>query len=267
MTKGYIYVASVSKLYYEYALNSAQTLRDVYPEADITLFTHDVFVDDRAEQLFNNIITNIPVSRRAKMWCLARTPYDQTFYNDADSLVVHPDISKVFDDLDHHIYMCENAPHTVSRRVLQYIDLQRTKPVIFHGAVAWFKKNDLNIEFMDTWYNDYIEQLYNPWPHGDWSSEVWQEYDMFTLWGMTNNLYPKYSKFEKLVKIGSRRYNTTIVDGPSKSQTDNKPAVIVQIPRTVYCEMDMGRDIMRKLRDAPTFSDKHYDCKEAIEYC
>ena len=82
-SKGYIYVASLKKLYYELGIESATSLRDLYPEANITLFTHETFIDDdRPYKIFDNVVTNIPIHRRAKMWCMARTPYDYTFYND-----------------------------------------------------------------------------------------------------------------------------------------------------------------------------------------
>lgn len=261
-SKGYIYVASVNKLYYELGIESAASLRDLHPSADITLFTHDKFVDSRAEKIFNNIITNIPVHRRAKMWCMARTPYDQTFYNDCDSLLVHPDISKVFDDMGDKVYMCENLPHTVSRALLTYIDDQGNKPH-FHGAVAWYKKNDLNIEFMNTWWSEHVKQLSEPWPYS--YHPIWRQFDMFTLWRLTSGVLPGFEKFTGIVEQGDRRFNCTIVDGGITAT--NKPPVVIQIPRPTFKEnLTAYSYIYRNLENAPTFTDKLNAPEESIKF-
>ena len=54
MNKGYIYVASVNKAYYYAAKKSAESLLDFYPEAKITLFTHDFWVELGADIEFVN---------------------------------------------------------------------------------------------------------------------------------------------------------------------------------------------------------------------
>lgn len=264
LNNGYVYVASLNPLYYELAILSAQSLKDIHPQSHVTLFTHDKFVDDRAEQLFDNIVTNIPVHRRAKMWCMARTPYDQTFYNDCDSVIVHPDISKVFDNLDDKIYMTKNLVYTVSRKELEYIDKDRKWFPYFHGAVAWYQKNDANIEFIDTWWRAYVKQLYSPWPHGDWAFEIWQGFDMFTLWSMLNSFYPEYDKFKDRVVEGDRRFNCVLPEG--KQSESVKSPVVYQIPRDTYCKFDYWPKVARKLQDAPTFYDEHYDSEDSIEF-
>jgi hypothetical protein len=43
---GFLYVASQSAAFYKAAVNSAISLRDNYPEANITLFTHADFVKE-----------------------------------------------------------------------------------------------------------------------------------------------------------------------------------------------------------------------------
>jgi len=111
--EGYIYVASYSKKYYEFAMIAGESLRTFNRKAHITLYTHECWVDDRAREIFNNIVTGIPVHQRAKMWCMARTPYEKTFYSDVDSQVVHPRIKNVFDELgDEDMFFVMNYPHT-----------------------------------------------------------------------------------------------------------------------------------------------------------
>ena len=57
MTNGYVYVASLNKDYYRAAKMSAESLKDFYPEANITLFTHEEWVTDEDYLIFNNIVT------------------------------------------------------------------------------------------------------------------------------------------------------------------------------------------------------------------
>lgn len=214
--EGFIYVASVDKLYYELALVAGESLRISYPEAHITLFTHECWVDDRARNLFNNIITNIPINIRAKMWCMARTPYKKTFYCDVDSQVVHPAIKDVFKELDDcDMFFCGSIPHTTANWKWAYIDRNQTIPVQYHGAVCCYNKTDLTIDFMQTWFNDYLEQRRGPWKHRSFAFKEWQQFDMFTLWRMTNPDHaPEYIKFADInIKLGPKRFCATIHDG------------------------------------------------------
>ncbi len=264
MNSGYIYVASVSPLYYELAILSAQSLKDLHPKAHVTLFTHDSFVDNRAEQLFDNIVTDIPIHRRAKMWCMARTPYDQTFYNDCDSIIVHPDIAKVFNGISDKIYMTRNLLYTVARRELQYIDKDRTILPSFHGAVAWYKKNDSNIEFLETWWRAYVKQLQSPWPHGDWSHDNLKGFDMFTLLSLLSGLYPEYEKFKDRVVEGDRRFNCVLPEG-MKCENVRFP-VVYQIPRDSYSKFTYWNKVARKLENAPAYNDQPYDSEDSIQF-
>ena len=262
MSEGYIYIASLKKLYYELGLESAMGLRDFHPEANITLYTHDKFIDDdRPFQVFNNVVTNIPIHRRAKMWCMARTPYDKTYYNDCDSFVVHPDISKVFNDMGDKIYMCKNLMHTVSQKVLTYFDNQGNFP-IYHGAVAWYKKNDYNIEFMDAWWKEYIKQLHSPWDQP--YNPVWQRFDMFTLWRLHTGRIPGLEKFDGAVITGDRRFNCTTIDG---RKNDTKlPPVVMQFPRSDHKKLEGYKPLYKRLEDAPTFTDWQYTTEDSIEF-
>jgi hypothetical protein len=42
------------------ALFSATTLKDFFPNAHITIFTHSKFCDERVYKVFDNVITDIP---------------------------------------------------------------------------------------------------------------------------------------------------------------------------------------------------------------
>lgn len=263
MNSGFIYVASRQKIYYEMGIEAAKSLKDVYPEANVTLFTHDCYVDDRAEQVFDSVITGIPIHRRAKMWCMARTPYDQTFYTDVDSFFLHPDIKHVFNDLDDDIWMTENLLHTVSSEDLRYIDKENNHLPFFHGAVAWYKKSDANLEFMQTWWSEYVKQLIEPWPYEQYS-DIWKIWDMFTLWKMYSGVIPGFEKFTGRVKLGDRRFNCTLVDYEFRGT--NKPTVLMQIPQTNYKYFRTWNNMKRNCIDEPAFNDKHYTSEASIEY-
>jgi hypothetical protein len=110
--KGYIYVASVSKAYYTAAINSVISLRDYYPDANIALFTHPQFLEDKDKSLFNYVFTDIPVHKRAKMFAMARTPFQTTLYLDCDTEIRSKRIQEPLDFLeDNDIMFTKIIPH------------------------------------------------------------------------------------------------------------------------------------------------------------
>lgn len=231
--RGYIYVASCNPLYYELALRSAQSLKDYDPNSNITLFTHADWVDDRCSNVFDEVRVGIPNFIRAKMWCMARTPYDVTIYNDCDSLIKNKKISEMHDQLkDHDMMFGTNLAYTVSKIELAYIDKKRTISVTHHGSMCLYKKTNSTLNFHQRWYDDYITQCYTDWPYEDWSYELWKKFDMFTLWKIINNYNGDYKDFSELnIGLLSRRWNGTIYD--CKKDLDGPP-VIVQISRETF---------------------------------
>jgi len=228
--KGFVYVASLIPSYYEFSLLSAQSLRDHYPEANITLFTHQDFVDGRAERLFDEIRVGIPHSRRAKMWCMARTPYDVTLYNDVDSLVRRSKIKKVFDQIKNYdMAFGSNLDYTVADPELVYADTNHEHKIIHHGSLCLYHKSDLNLEFHQTWYDEYIKQLSAPWEY-DWADPVWKKYDMHTLWRLMSNNESRFDRYQKIkIKLLERHWNNTFID---RKQDLNEPPIITQLNRT-----------------------------------
>src|SRR6056300_444358 len=99
-TKGFLIVASKQKGFYRYSKYLAESIKDFWPEANITFFTHEEWVQSEDYDLFDNIITEgIPDHIRAKLWALNKTPYDITAYLDADMICEHEDIKNIFDEL------------------------------------------------------------------------------------------------------------------------------------------------------------------------
>jgi len=242
--KGFVYVASLNPIYYEYALLSAQSLRDHYPETNITLFTHQDFVDERAEKLFDEIRVGIPHSRRAKMWCMAHTPYDITLYNDVDSYIRRRKIKKVFDQLDQHDMMFgTNLDYTVSKLALVYADKEHKHKITHHGSLCLYHKSDLNLDFHQTWYDEYIEQENSSWKY-DWADPIWKKYDMHTLWRLMNNFDSKFDRFQNInIGLLERHWNNTFVD---KKQDLSEPPVITQLNSIFIDRIKGQRELIEK---------------------
>lgn len=235
-SKGFLYVASVYVWYYETAVYSANTLKDFYPDAHITLFTHEKFVDKKAD-VFDNVITNIPVHHRTKMWGCARTPYDRTVYIDADSFIMHRDIKTIHEHLDDcDMFFTPVTPYTVSNIKYAYMDRALTQVPNYHGAVYGYHNSPLILDFMQTWYDDYIIQKSTPgWKYAKDHVPEWKPFDMFTLWRLTNKKEPEYSRFHNLnIKKLPLRYNTTAAHAPE----DKKRPVIHQIDKSTLKRID-----------------------------
>lgn len=243
--RGFIYVASRVRVYYELSLFSVQTLRDYYPGAHVTLYTHERFVDDRAYQLFDQVITDIPIHYRAKMWCMARTPYDRTVYIDTDSMIKHRDIKKLHDFLDDYdMFFGTCLFYTVGNPKWGYMDHAQTEQPKYHGSLCGYKKTDLTLDFMQTWFDKYIEQVSNPWPYGKKHPKEWQIFDMFTLWRMTSGNFEEFDRFKQLkIKLLDRRYNTTGQDLP---EDRGGSPVIVQVDKGTWQKMPHAWAIIQK---------------------
>lgn len=241
---GFIYVASRNVLYYELGLLSAQSLKDFSPDTHITLFTHEKFLDKRCE-IFDRVITDIPVHYRAKMWCMARTPYQRTIYNDCDSQICHRDVSKMFDFLDNCDLFCgSNLLYTVGSIKWAYIDIARNHIPKYHGSMWGYHNTELIRDFMQTWFDEYIKQITNPWPEPDKYYPEWQKFDMFTLWKISCGLFDEFKRFNELkIDILSRRWNGT---GQDLMEDLDGPPVIKQIDKSTYRKMPVVGEILEK---------------------
>jgi hypothetical protein len=268
MSRGFIYVASVNHLYYELALHSCATLRDYYPEAKVTLFTHESFVEDRARELFDDIITNIPIHTRAKMWAMARTPYEETVYIDCDSIIASKDIRKIHDFLQECDLFCgDNRDYTVSKFSLTTIDKAGKFEVKHHGSMWGYKKSDLTIEFMQTWFDEYLKQIEGPWKYDSFADSFWQQFDMFTLWRMiTNHFDEGFAKFQDLkLKILPTRWNCS---GQTLKHHLDGPKVIIQIDRNTLSKTSSRwwNEIMERRKNVRYSIDKSKAKSSSFEY-
>ena len=253
---GFLYVASLNRKYYHYAVYSATTMRDVYPDANICLFTHKDFVDKDAD-VFNTVITNIPIYYRTKMWAMARSPYERTIYIDADSSIVSRKIRNMhslLDDCD--MFFGPTTDYTCADIAWSYMDKNMTIPTTYHGAVCGYNKNNLTLEFHQTWYDEYIKQICDPgWPYERVHDKKWKIFDMFTLWRMTSGRYSEFDRFKQInIKMIDKKYTST----SCHMEKDRKDAVILQIDNSTWPKIDFMRPKIEEAEKHAIYSNKKY---------
>lgn len=262
--KGFIYIASKDKLFYELALRSCESLRDFYPDANVTLFTHKQFIDKRSS-IFDKVICEIPIHNRAKMWCMARTPYQRTLYNDVDTFICHSDIKKIHDHLnDCDMFFGGHLNYTVANRKWEYVDKKQNIPIKLHGSLCGYHKTDINLDFMQTWFDEYVTQIESEWEH-NFAHPEWKDFDMFTLWRLTSKRYNEFDRFNGLnIKILDRRWNTTIQDLPADL---NGPRVITQVDKDSYKKMPyIWSQISKELENERFVNKKYQTGESSIKY-
>lgn len=202
---GFVYVASLSKAYYKAAVRSAISLKDNFPQAKITLFTHEEFVDESDAFLFENITTNIPVHIRSKMYGIARTPYDKTLYLDCDTEILSEEVSNIFDYLkDHDLRFSPIISHVSKSR-----KIDDNNQLEYHGGVILYNNKPLTIELMNDWYTLYLEQITERWHTSKFRdyNQSMQPWDQFTMWYLLNCV-DKYNEIKSgFIDQGNIKWN------------------------------------------------------------
>ena len=95
-TKGFVLVATKRLSFFKAGCYLAETILDHMPDAKITLFTEQQFIDDSSLQKdllpFDKVLPTISNTNREKMYGMANTPYDITMYLDVDMEITDEDI-------------------------------------------------------------------------------------------------------------------------------------------------------------------------------
>lgn len=185
MNNGFVYVASLNYIFIKAARYSAQSLKDYWPEAHITLFTHEEWVTEDDKNLFDNIITkDVPYHVRAKLWALDKTPYDLTCYMDCDTQVEHEDIQYIFDQHD----STSNISLSKARDYAASIDPQfPVGKLTDHCGLFIYDNKPKTLTFMKQWWEHYAVQVSQPWPHDTKEYPNYlKPWDMFTFWWLQN---------------------------------------------------------------------------------
>lgn len=242
--RGFVYVATVRPFFYEFALHSLKTLRDFYPEANVTLFANEDLLDDRAKQ-FNKVFTEIPIHVRAKMWCLDKTPYKKTVYLDVDTVVLHKDIKVIHDHLDScDMFFAPNPKWGCGSYEWAYISRDQKDTLDYQGGMLGYNKSDLAFDFTNTWFSEYCKQRDQEWPYDTKNyPRVWKQFDMFTLWLLTKNKFGGFERFQKLnIKQLPLRWGV-IIDAPKKLL--DGPIVIAHCTRDYYRVTPASRKLFK----------------------
>lgn len=226
-SKGYVIVASRRNFFYVSALNLIESIRDFYPEANICLVTEEKFLDGR-EKIADQIVY-CDDHKRAKLWGMAKTPWDISFYIDADTECEHEDIEHVFDELGDYDVLFTGLPE---ERSYCYAELKFPGGQFqLCGAVCLYDmRNPLVREFMHDWYDLTVKQYANDWwptkSDGSWDEELYPRslarWDQFSLWWLVNK-EPKYQNLKVGIFEDDARWNFF---SRYKYQHNNQPVVI-----------------------------------------
>jgi len=233
-SNGFVYVASVNKAFYQAALQSARSLLDFFPEAKITLFTHEPWVCDEAREIFDQIITDgVPNHIRAKLWALSKSPYDITLYVDCDTLINSEEISGVFDLLgDNDILFTRNRPYNA-----KITKLSETEEMIYHCGLFLYR-TETTKDLMDSWYRWYLEQNDPRWDPSPYPEQV-RKWDTFTMWNLLTN-----GKFNVIVgEFPQPDAKWNFVTGYKQGELMGEEAVILHY--TISQERIIGNEIYR----------------------
>lgn len=205
-TKGFLFVASTTKRFYDLAINAINSLKDFYPEAKVCFVTEEKFCDGRESIADHLIYCNS--SPREKLWALSQTPFDITMYIDADVEIIHEDISTCFNYLQDNdmlfVELTEDKEDTFAIRTWPGGEMK-----LCGGIVLYDIRKPLIKEFMVDWNKYYHDQRDLQWwpdltedgkPNLELHPEILRGFDQFTLWWLIekNNKYKniKYDYFE-----------------------------------------------------------------------
>lgn len=182
-TKGFIIIASLQDAYLKSAIFLADSIKDYYPEANITLFTHEKWQRVIPDGMFDRIHYDVPRSHRAKLWALSRTPYDITCYLDADMVCESEEISTVFDQLT-------DTADLMITKIRGYNGKISTFPggeLVHHCGMFVYRKTDKVLNFMREWWELYQKQMDGSW---QWDTELYPKelrpWDQWSFWWLQN---------------------------------------------------------------------------------
>jgi len=237
-SKGFVTVATQTIHFIIGAQNLAESILDYDEEARVTLFTEQHFIDDPEMQKyftpFEYVLPTPGDHKREKMYGMANSPYDLTFYMDADIQIDHEDITKVFDHLDDGSDMVyvnltrEGARHFAEWNWGPNLYDNGFKGVPDHlahcGGVALYDmRNPLVKEFMSDWYTLYLKQESRKWnpPEFDYIKKGnFRQWDQLTLWWLIYHS-PKYRSIKWKFFDDNYRWNYFTSFGFNKDGTHN----------------------------------------------
>ena len=180
---GFIIVASRRKPFLTSAKFCGESLKDYWPESNVTLFTQDEWITDDLYDVFDNVVGGAPDHQRAKLWALSKTPYNLTVYLDADMEVASPEINTIFDQMT-------NTADIMITRIREYSGVLVHFPggkLEDHCGMFMYNNKPHTIEFMKQWWELYKKQKTKEWK---WDTKLYPEtlrpWDQWTYWWLMN---------------------------------------------------------------------------------
>ena len=219
MTCGYVVVATMKKYFYLSAIHLIETIKAYDPNAKVALFTEERFLD--GQERFADAVEFVASHKRSKLDGMAKSPYDITFYIDADCQVEHEDIATVFDKIGDNDLVFTGLP---VERHYSYAEVYFPGATKEDGSPGGFElcggvclynmTNPLVKEFMTDWHDLTIRQYDGLWwPLNDDGTEDIKNYpasfkrwDQFSLWWLLNK-DPKYSSLKVGIFEDDARWN------------------------------------------------------------
>lgn len=186
---GFMYAATCKEPYLQSAIYSAESLKDYYNDANITIYTEERwrYIAENAG-VFDNIITDCPYNIRTKLFMLSKTPYQKTFYIDADTEIMHEDIKYIFNELKLESDVCITKIRDYSGAEV-YLTKNKSphEKMIHHCGLFGYWNRDHILKFMEAWYHQYMfqrtNQFTNEYPKYYNSVKQW---DQFAWWFLLN---------------------------------------------------------------------------------
>ena len=191
--KGFVYVASKYYEFIQAARYSATSLKDFWPDSNITLFTHKEWITNDDTNIFDCIVTDdVPNHKRAKLWALDKTPYKLTCYIDCDTHIEHEDIQKIFEQYD----VNSDITITKARRYAASIESKfKGGELTDHCGLFIYNNKPHTLNFMKQWWLLYCQQDEYKW---NWDTNLYPEYlrkwDMWTYWWLQNKTEHKIKR-------------------------------------------------------------------------
>jgi hypothetical protein len=216
---GYIYAATCNYKFYRSACYSAETLKENYPDANITLFTHKEWVDSSAK-VFDNVVTeDVPINERAKLWACARTPYEKTLYVDADTEILSPEIANVFDQLDDNHDMVMGEVREYAHAIVSFPG----GTFKYHCGIYLYNNKPTTLNFMEEWWRMWIKQedhrINHTWDLDDklFPKNKLAHWDTWGFWRLTElegwNEKIKIKTFDNIAKWNYHNYRVEELKG------------------------------------------------------
>lgn len=227
-SKGFVIVATKQKQFLIGAENVCQSILDYYEDAKITLFTEQKWIDDPEFQKYfydyDNVIATPGDHTREKMWGMANSPYDLTFYLDADVEIAHEDIEHSFDRLDGHDMVFVELQKRTKHHFAEWDWGDGELDHLTHcgGICLYDKRNPLVVDFMNDWYYNYKKQkdgAFNPKEYDDVPNSF-KQWDQLTLWYQLWH-DPKYKSIKWKYFEDNYRWNYYTSFGFNKDGTHN----------------------------------------------